>query len=466
MEELQLIYAIISGIALLLTLIILVKLNAFLSLLITSIWVGLWAGLSPDSVIEAISAGMGNTLAFVATIVGLGAIFGALLEHSGGAQGLAKYLISKGGENKSRLALLVTGFIVSIPVFFDVGIIILFPIVKALAQRIKKNVLYFALPLLTGLAVTHSFIPPTPGPVAVADILGVDLGYAIVVGVLLGLPVALLCGLVFSRWITPDEVTQLEEVETVETSYDPSLVRMIFLVLGLPIGLILLGSFINTLDSENIINTTQYVEGLRASGHFISARIMATLIDTLDLISHPFVALILATLLALWFLGVKRGATKQELFDVSNRSLGPAGSIILITGAGGVLKQMMISTGIGDMIGAAMKTSSMSIVVLAYLVAVLVRVMQGSATVAMLTAAGIVAAIMVEMDLSMMDKTLIMMAIAAGSIVLSHVNDSGFWLVNRYLNHSVQQTLKSWTIQSSMISVTSFLLIFLTYLIL
>lgn len=447
MEELQLIYAIISGIALLLTLIILVKLNAFLSLLITSIWVGLWAGLSPESVIAAISAGMGNTLAFVATIVGLGAIFGALLEHSGGAQGLAKYLISKGGENKSRLALLVTGFIVSIPVFFDVGIIILFPIVKALAQRIKKNVLYFALPLLTGLAVTHSFIPPTPGPVAVADILGVDLGYAIVVGVLLGLPVALLCGLVFSRWITPDEVTQLEEVETVETTYDPKLVKMIFLVLGLPIGFILLGSFLKTLVNEGILQSMK-------------------IIDVLGFIGHPFVALIIATLMALWFLGVKRGASKEELFDVSNRSLGPAGSIILITGAGGVLKQMMISTGIGDMIGAAMKTSSMSIVVLAYLVAVLVRVMQGSATVAMLTAAGIVAAIMVEMDLSMMDKTLIMMAIAAGSIVLSHVNDSGFWLVNRYLNHSVQQTLTSWTIQSSMISVTSFLLIFMTYLLL
>ncbi|GAB5525280.1 MAG: gluconate:H+ symporter [Roseivirga sp.] len=449
MNELQLIFAIVSGIALLLLLIIRIKLNAFLSLLITSIWVGIVAGLSLDLVIESISKGMGNTLAFVATIVGLGAIFGALLEHSGGAQGLAKYLLKKGGEQKSRLALLVTGFIVSIPVFFDVGIIILFPIVKSLARRAKENVLYFALPLLTGLAVTHSFIPPTPGPVAVADILNVDLGYAIVVGVLLGLPVALFCGLVASKWITPEQPDAEDaptETEELDTTYDPGLISTIFLVLGLPIGFILLGSFLKTLSGEGIIEPAVYI-------------------DILSFIGHPFVALIMATLMALYFLGVKRGATKQELFDVSNRSLGPAGSIILITGAGGVLKQMMINTGIGDMIGSAMEASGMSLILLAYLVAVLVRIMQGSATVAMLTAAGIVSAVMVDMQLPMLDKTLVMMAIAAGSIVLSHVNDSGFWLVNRYLDHSVQQTLRSWTIQSTMISVFSFILIFTASLI-
>ena len=444
MNETQLILAIISGIALLLFLIMKLKLNAFLALLISSIWVGLFGGLSPDVVIQSISKGMGDTLAFVATIVGLGAIFGALLEHSGGAQGLAKYLLNKGGEQKSRLAMLITGFIVSIPVFFDVGIIILFPIVKALAKRIKKNVLYFALPLLTGLGVTHSFIPPTPGPVAVADILSVDLGYAIVVGVAIGLPVALLCGLVFSRWITPETVDIEESTEELDTAYDPSLIKRIFLVLGVPIGLILLGSFLKTLAGEGVISPSP-------------------LIDALAFIGHPFVSLTLATLMALYFLGVERGVGKDELFKISAASLGPAGSIILITGAGGVLKQMLITTGIGDLIGQSMESASISVVVLAYVVAVLVRIMQGSATVAMLTAAGIVAAIIPDMDLSMLDKTMVMMAIAAGSIVLSHVNDSGFWLVNRYLNQSVQQTLRSWTIQSTMISVTSFILIFLVY---
>jgi len=444
MNELQLVFAILSGIAILLLLIIRLKLNAFLSLLLASIWVGLVGGLSGEVILDSISTGMGNTLAFVATIVGLGAIFGAILEHSGGAQALAKYLLKKGGETKSRLALLVTGFIVSIPVFFDVGIIILFPIVKALSAKSGKNVLYYALPLLTGLAVTHSFIPPTPGPVAVADILNVDLGYAIVVGSLIGLPIALLCGLYLSKFITPKEATEIEVQEESPSSVDDNLVKTIFFVLGLPIGLILIGSLLKTLAGEGII----------ANG---------ILIEVMSFIGHPFVSLLIGTLLALYFLGTKRGATKEELFDVANRSLGPAGSIILITGAGGVLKQVMINTGIGDMIASTMQSGTVSIILLAYLVSVLVRVMQGSATVAMLTAAGIVAAVIPGMDLSMLDKTLIMMAIAAGSIVLSHVNDSGFWLINRYLGHSVQQTLRSWTIQSSMISISSFILIFVVY---
>jgi len=444
MEELQLIFAIISGIALLLLLIIKFKINAFLSLLLASIWVGLFGGLSGEVIVSSISKGMGDTLAFVATIVGLGAIFGAMLEHSGGAQGLAKYLLKKGGETKSRLALLVTGFIVSIPVFFDVGIIILMPIVNALSKKSGKHVLYFALPLLTGLGVTHSFIPPTPGPVAVADILNVDIGYAIVVGTAIGLPIALLCGLILSKWITPKMTELVQAEEQLDTNYDSSLIKSIFIVLGIPIGLILTGSLFNTLANEGIIGQSKAIE-------------------IMGFVGHPFVSLIIGTLLAIYFLGKKRGASKEELFDVANRSLGPAGSIILITGAGGVLKQMMINTGIGDMIGQAMQSGAFSIVLLAYLVAVLVRVMQGSATVAMLTAAGIVAAIMPGLDLSMLDKTLIMMAIAAGSIVLSHVNDSGFWLVNRYLNQTVQQTLRSWTIQSSMISASSFTLIFLLY---
>lgn len=444
MNELQLIFAIVSGIAVLLFLIIKFKLNAFLSLLIAAIWVGLVGGLSGDVIIDSISQGMGKTLAFVATIVGLGAIFGAILEHSGGAQALAKYLLKKGGETKSRLALLFTGFIISIPVFFDVGIIILFPIVNALAKKSGKNVLHYALPLLTGLAITHSFIPPTPGPVAVANELGVDLGYAIVIGSLIGIPTALLCGLFLSKFITPKVADVIQIEEEASKDLDLGLVKTIFVVLGLPIALILTGSLLGTLVAEGIILNNMAV-------------------DVFGFLGHPFVSLTIGTLLALYFLGVKRGASKDQLFEVANRSLGPAGSILLITGAGGVLKEVMINTGIGDMIGKAMESGTMSILLLAYLVAVLVRIMQGSATVAMLTAAGIVASIMPALDLSMIDKTLIMMAIAAGSIVLSHVNDSGFWLVNRYLNHSVQQTLRSWTIQSTMISVTSFALIFITY---
>lgn len=446
MENLQLYLAIISGVALLLFLIMKWKLNAFLSLLFASIWVGLIGGLNPDEIINSISKGMGDTLAFVATIVGLGAIFGALLEHSGGAQALAKYLLKKGGESRSRLALLTTGFIVSIPVFFDVGIIILMPMVKALAKKSNRHVLYYALPLLVGLGITHSFIPPTPGPVAVADILKVDLGYAIIVGSIVGIPIALICGLLVSKKLVPhDEPVEVDDnPEEVSSSVDSKLVYTIMWILGLPIFLILLGSLLKTLANEEIIAQSRFI-------------------DLLGFVGHPFVSLLIGTLLALYFLGIKKGVGKDDLFKVTNNSLAPAGSIILITGAGGVLKTVMINTGIGDIIAQGMLNTSFSVLLLAYLVTVLVRIMQGSATVAMLTGAGIVAAVLPGIDLTMLEKTFIMMAIAAGSIVLSHVNDSGFWLVNRMLNQSVQQTLKSWTILSTVISVTSFALIFIMY---
>ncbi|WP_305983104.1 GntP family permease [Roseivirga thermotolerans] len=446
MENLQLYLAIVSGVALLLFLIMKWKLNAFLSLLFASIWVGLLGGLNTDEIIDSIAKGMGDTLAFVATIVGLGAIFGAILEHSGGAQALARYLLKKGGESKSRLALLSTGFIVSIPVFFDVGIIILMPLVKALAKKSNRHVLYYGLPLLTGLGITHSFIPPTPGPVAVADILQVDLGYAIVVGALVGIPVALFCGLIMTKFLVPDTPDGELEIatETTDQALDEGLVRTIFWVLGLPICLILLGSFLNTMAREGLIASSVFV-------------------DIAAFIGHPFVSLLLATFLALYFLGVKKGLGKEALFKLSNDSLAPAGSIILITGAGGVLKTVMINTGIGDIIAQGMLNTSFSVLLLAYLVTVLVRIMQGSATVAMLTGAGIVAAVLPGMDLNMLEKTFIMMAIASGSIVMSHVNDSGFWLVNRILGQSVQQTLRSWTIQSSLISVTSFILVLIAY---
>lgn len=449
MENLQPYFAILSGVAILLFLIMKWKLNAFLSLLFASIWVGLIGGLSGQEIIDSIAKGMGDTLAFVATIVGLGAIFGAILEHSGGAQALAQFLLKKGGESRSRLALLTTGFIVSIPVFFDVGIIILMPLVKALSKKSNRHVLYYGLPLLTGLGITHSFIPPTPGPVAVADILQVDLGYAIVIGSMIGIPIALLTGLVLSKKLVPpmnliDSDLPQQANDQVENIFNPKLVRTIFWVLGLPIFLILLGSLLNTLANESIIERSKWVEAAAFIG-------------------HPFVSLLIGTLLALYYLGIKKGLNKEELFKVTSDSLAPAGSIILITGAGGVLKTVMINTGIGDIIAQGMLETSFSVLLLAYLVTVLVRIMQGSATVAMLTGAGIVAAVLPGIELSMIEKTFVMMSIAAGSIVLSHVNDSGFWLVNRILEQSVQETLRSWTIQSTMISVSSFLLIFIIY---
>lgn len=440
--EIQLLLAIISGIVLLLFLIIKIRLNAFLSLLIASIWIGLFSGIQPTEIADTIAKGMGDTLSFVATIVGLGTLFGAILEHSGGARKLAEYLVKKTGEKKSRLAMLLSGFFVAIPVFFDVAFIILFPVIQALSKKLKKPILYYALPLLAGIAITHSFIPPTPGPVAVADILKVDLGWMILIGVPVGIPVALFAGLYISKYLTGDEAYEAEFEEEAEKS-PSNIVFMTHVAILLPLFLMVVSAVTKTLLESGTLPDTLWVDGI-------------------IFIGHPFSALIFATLFAIYFLGKKAGLDKNQLFEISNKSLAPAGAIILITGAGGVLKQMLITTGIGTMIAENISGSAFSLLFLAYVVASLVRILQGSATISMITGAGIVAPV-IELipEITMVDRTLLALSIAAGSITVSHVNDSGFWIVNRFLKQEVTQTLKSWTILSTVISISSFLVILL-----
>jgi Gnt-I system low-affinity gluconate transporter len=447
--EWQLILAIIIGISFLLFLIIKVRLNAFLSLLISSVLIALMSGINPTEIAAIVSKGMGDTLAFVATIVGLGAIFGAILEHSGGARQIAAYMVRKTGDQNSRVAVLFSGFIIAIPVFFDVAFIILFPIIQALRKRLKKPLLYFALPLITGIAITHSFIPPTPGPVAVADILKVDLGWMILLGIPIGIPVAIIGGLIIAKKLSfetkQDKEEQIEEAEDDLASFqfNAKLVRTAHLAILIPILLMILSAVLKTLVD---VGTIQAFNGY----------------DFLLFIGHPFSALIIATLFALYFLGTRMGLDREQLFKISNDSLAPAGTIILITGAGGVLKQTLITTGIGAMIAEQMNASGMSVLLLAYLIAVLVRVLQGSATISMITAAGITAPILELMPgVTMPEKTLLALAIASGSIIASHVNDSGFWIVNRFLKHEVTETLRSVTILSTANSILAFLVILL-----
>ncbi|MEM1126476.1 MAG: gluconate:H+ symporter, partial [Bacteroidota bacterium] len=442
--ELQLLLAITSGIVLLLVLIIKVRLNAFLSLLIASITIGLLGGVPPDEIAGVIGKGMGDTLAFVATIVGLGTLFGAILEHSGGARQLARFLLNRTGEERAPLALILSGFIVAIPVFFDVAFIILFPVIQALSRRLRKPLVVFALPLLAGIAITHSFIPPTPGPVAVADILQVDLGWMILLGLPVGLPTALLCGLVVAQRLTArfayEDDAPAPEVTPAQTA---DLVLLTHVAILLPIGLMVMSAVLNTLIDAG---TVAPFAGL----------------DLLLLIGHPFSALILATLFAVYVLGRRAQLTRDQLFEISNDALAPAGAIILITGAGGVLKEMLITTGIGALIAEQMATSSVSLLILAYVVSALVRVLQGSATIAMITGAGIVGPVLAVLpDYGVVDTTLIALAIAAGSVIASHVNDSGFWLVNRFLQQEVTDTLRTWTVLSTAISLCGFAMILL-----
>ncbi|WP_299576224.1 gluconate:H+ symporter [uncultured Sunxiuqinia sp.] len=446
MNEILLLAGIAFAILLLLFLVLKLKIHAFISLLIVSLVVGIVTGMDFTLIIKSMQDGMGNTLGFVATVVGLGAIFGQMLEASGGAESIAQSLLKHFGEKRASWALVLTGFIVAIPVFLDVGFIILIPIIYELTKQAKRSVLYYAIPLLAGLAVTHAFIPPTPGPVAVAEILDVQLGWIIVMGFIVGLPTAIIAGPVFGRYISQKIKVQAPDYfseRKVENNGQglPSF-RSILWIIALPLLLIVASSVADVLHDKAILKN----EGVYQS---------------ISLLGHPFTALIISTLLAIYVLGIKRGFNKEQIMNLSNKALGPAGLIILVTGAGGVFKQILIDSGVGGMLAERLAESAMPPLVLAYLIAVVVRVVQGSATVSMITAAGIMAPLITVFDLSQLDKALLVLAIAAGSTILSHVNDSGFWLVGKYLGMNEKETLRSWTVMETIISVVGFTFVLL-----
>ncbi len=430
------ILALFTGITILLLLILYFRIHAFIALLISSIVTGLIAGLDGMTMIQTIQKGMGGTLGFVATVVGLGAIFGGILEKSGGAQAIAKYLLNKFGEEKSPLAMLLCGFVVAIPVFFDVAFIILVPVIYSLQKRSKKSLLFYAIPLLAGLAITHSFIPPTPGPVAVADILKADLGSVILIGLLVGIPTALLCGLLFGKYIsqrihidTPAHYVENEAIAKLPSA------AQIFAIIFVPIVLIL----INTGITSQLIPITN--ESLK---------------DIFLLIGHPFTALIIANLIAWYLLGIRRGFSKDDLYRISSDSFKPVGTIILLTGAGGVFKQVLVDTKIGEQIANSLSDAGIPIIVFAFLAAAIVRILQGSATVAMITAAGLVYPLLVGTDYAGLPLACIVIAIASGASIFSHVNDSGFWLVSQYLGTDEKQTFRSWTMMTTILALSGF----------
>jgi len=442
MSTAYLLIAVVLAVVFLLFLVLKLKLNAFIALIITSMFVGIAMGMPLSAILDSIQKGMGGTLGFVATVVGLGAIFGQMLESSGGAESMARYLVKKFGEKHAPFAMVLTGFFVGIPVFFDVGFIILVPIVYALSRDTKKSVLFYGIPLLAGLAVTHSFIPPTPGPVAVAAIIHAQLGYVILWGFILGIPIALLAGPVFGRYISKKIIVFPPEnsVDVIQKDQSelPSF-GLIISIIGIPLLLILLATVTDVLIKKELISS-------------------GIVPDVIGFIGHPFTALTIATLIAIYFLGIKKGFNKKEILDLSTKALGPAGIIILITGAGGVLKQILVDSGIGKMMAESIADSSLPPVLLAWILAAIVRVTQGSATVAMITAAGIMAPVLPIFNLSPTHTALVVLAIASGATLLSHVNDSGFWLVGKYFGMNEKQTLQSWTIMETIISISGLIL--------
>ena len=430
--DLSLFFVAGAGIALLLFLVIALRVPAFLALLVTSLSVGLLSGLEPTQVIDSIKNGMGGTLGFVAIVVGLGAILGQILESSGGIERIADSLIRSFGPEKTQWSLAVTGFIVAIPVFFDVAFIILAPLLYGLANRSGRSLLYYAIPLLAGLAITHSFIPPTPGPIAVAELINADLGWVILFGALTGIPAMIIAGPWFGQFIANKIFIAVPDAHRnnpiTSDASSPSFAWVSSIIL-LPLLLIMLATTAPFILAESSV----WLTAIRFLG-------------------HPFVALSIATILALLIAHTKCDLDKESLLNIANKGLEPAGIVILITGAGGAFKQVLIDSGVGQMLASVFIEAQFSVFILGFLIAAITRIAQGSATVAMITGAGLMAPILELQPVSAPSLGLLVIAISSGATVLSHVNDSGFWLVSRYLGMSETNTLKTWTVMTTLIS--------------
>ncbi|MFI6205830.1 GntP family permease [Streptomyces sp. NPDC051041] len=446
------------GIALLLFLIIKVRLQPFVALLAVSIAVGLLAGLSVTELfgtvqrsdaVSTIESGMGGILGHVAVIIGLGTMLGAILEVSGGAEVLASRLLNLFGEKRAPWAMGLTGLIFGIPVFFDVGIFVLAPLVYAAAKRSGRSILLYCLPLLAGLSMTHAFLPPHPGPVAAAGLLRVDLGWVILMGVVCGVP-AVLAAWAFSAWIgrrvfvpVPQDMAEAadearnavlaeQRAAGVEPREQPVALGTVLGIIGTPLVLILAATFSSiALDPS-------------------------TLRSVIEFLGHPFVALTLALLLAYYLLGVRRGWSRTSLETVSTSSLKPVGNILLVVGAGGVFGAVLKASGVAQALSDTFADVGLPVIVLSYLLSLVLRVAQGSATVAIVTTAGIVAPLVSEGDHSQAFVALVIMAVSAGSIFASHVNDGGFWIVAKYFGISERDTLRTWTVLESVLSVAGF----------
>lgn len=429
----RLVVSAIVGIVVLLILIMRFKLQPVLAIILSAIAIGVGAGMPGGMIIDTINKGISRTLEGIALLIGLGSMFGAILEISGGAQRIATTLLAKFGESKAAWALGITGVVIATPVFFDAGLIILIPLAFSIAKKTGKSTMFYVIPLLAGLAVGHTFIPPTPGPVLVANILGVDLGLVILVGVCIGLVAMILAGPVFGHYCgnkfnipVPKSVADMPDYDE---SKMPGFGAVVLIIL-IPLFLI-------------VLNTV--------SGVIPAA---APVRPFLGFIGTPFIALTISTLVAMYVLGVKHGYSLKELEKVMTASLGPTGMIMLVTAGGGVLRYMLQDSGLGEIIGATVASTPLPLVIVAFLVAGMVRISVGSATVAMTMAAGIMAAMPEVANLGQLQLAAMVAAIAGGATICSHVNDSGFWLVKSLVEIDEKTTLKTWTVMETIVGCT------------
>ncbi|MET9633046.1 gluconate:H+ symporter [Lentzea sp. NPDC006480] len=439
----------VVSIAVLLLLIIRFKVEPFIALIVVALGVALAAGVPTETLVGSaqkasdslLEKGFGGILGHITAIIGLGTLLGAILEASGGAQVLMDKLMTAFGEKRAPVAIGLAGLIFGVPVFFDIGIFVLAPLVYVAAKRSGKSIVLFSMPLLAGLSVMHAFMPPHPGPVAAAGLLKVSLGWIIIMGLAVAIPSWFVGGILYSYWIgkrinvpVPEEMLVAAEAARAENGdREPPSLGLVLSIIGLPLVLILAGTFGSILLQK----------GSRPYS-------IATFFGT------PAVALTIAVLLAFWLLGFRRGMTRDKIAEMAGASLRPVAMILLVVGAGGFFGAVLAATGIGKTLAGELSDLGLPVIALSYVISCVIRIAQGSATVAIVTTAGIVAPVLADLNYSQPQLALVVMAIASGSIIASHVNDGGFWIVSRYFGLSVKETLQSWTVLETILSVVGF----------
>ena len=421
------------------------KVHPFVALILAAGFLGLSSGMPVDLIMKSFQDGFGGVLGFVGIVLGLGTMLGKLMAESGGADQIAQTLIDAFGKQRVHWAIMLAAFLVGIPLFFEIGFVLLIPLVFIVANRSGVSLVKVGISLLAGLSAVHGLVPPHPGPLLAVGVFGADIGKTIFYGLIVGLPAAAVAGPIFGSLISrripghasPELVAQF--VQDTRTHTLPGFGVTLATIL-LPVVLMLLKAFADVAF---------------AAGHPVRS--------WLDLIGHPITALLAALLLSLYTFGSARGFSREVIGKHLNDSLLPVAGIILIVGAGGGFKQMLVASGVGDVIGHMAVQAHVNPILLAWLVAAVIRVATGSATVATITGAGIVAPVIALTP--GVNRELLVLATGAGSVVLSHVNDAGFWLVKQYFNMTVEETFKTWTAMETILSVVGLGLIMLLSLV-
>ncbi|MDH6122490.1 gluconate:H+ symporter [Kitasatospora sp. GAS204B] len=414
------------------------KLHPFLALTVGSGLLAALAGAPFDQLTTSFATGFGATVTSVGLLIGLGAMLGKLLADSGGANIIADTVLARSSKRLLPWAMALIAAVLGLPLFFEIGVVLLIPIVLLVARRGNMSVIRVGIPALAGLSVLHGLIPPHPGPLVAVDALKANLGVTLALGLLIAVPTLIIAGPLFARvaerWVGPLTAPQVVAAEPERSGPAPSFGAVLATIL-LPVVLMLA----KALADVAIDNPKDHAQRI------------------LDFIGSPLIALLLAVLLAMLTLGRAAGFSKARISETVASSLGPIAGIVFIVGAGGGFKQTLVDVGVGDAVSHWAGKLHISALLLGWLIAVLIRLATGSATVATITAAGIVAPLAAGMSTS--HTALLVLAVGAGSLFFSHVNDAGFWLVKEYFGMSVGQTLKSWSVMETIISVVAIALI-------